>query len=110
MNRISTFDELMAERKRLEADLERQKEYMRSQVADIREKFAPVTKVLAFFSRLGHNGGPGMNLLKLGSNVGIDLLVGQKLKKAGWLTKMLLPLAMKFTAHRSIDAVKNNKR
>lgn len=104
MNKFSTFEEVVLERKRLQNDLVRQKTYIRSQVIEIRDRFAPVTKVLSFFGR--HNGSTAGNLLKMGSNLGIDLFVGQKLKKAGWLARMVVPLVMKFTANKSIDAVK----
>jgi hypothetical protein len=108
MNKFNTFDEVVAERKRLQADLTRQKAYLRLQFVDIKDKLVPVTKVLGFFARFGHNGqsSPLGNLLKSGSNLGIDLLVGQKLKKAGWLARLVLPLVMKFTANKTIDAVR----
>ncbi|HTF19676.1 MAG TPA: hypothetical protein VK658_16500, partial [Chryseolinea sp.] len=102
MTKFSTFEEVVMERKQLQADLVRQKTYLRSQVIDIRERLAPITKVLSFFARLGHNGnGTAGNLLKMGSSLGIDLLIGQKLKKAGWLARLVLPLVMKFTANKS---------
>ena len=107
MNKFSTFEEVVMERKRLQHDLLRQKAYIRTQVIEIRDKLQPITKVLAFFGRLSHNGNSSTagNLLKMGSNLGIDFLVGRKLKKAGWLARLVLPVVMKFTANRSIDAV-----
>jgi hypothetical protein len=107
MNKFNTFDEVVTERRRLQADVIRQKSYVRSQMIEIRQRLAPIRNVLSFFTRFGQNGmGTAGNLLKLGSNIGIDLLVGQKLKKAGWLARMVLPLVMKFTANKSIDAVR----
>jgi hypothetical protein len=107
MNKFNTFEEVVSERKRLQADVIRQKSYVRSQMIEIRQRLAPLRNVLSFFTRLGHNGtGTAGNHLKIGSNIGIDLLVGQKLKKAGWLARMVLPLVMKFTANKSIDAVR----
>jgi len=107
MNKFHTFDELISERKRLEADLVRQRAYFRSQVIDIRDRLGPFTKALAFFARFGSNGtSTAGKLLKIGSTLGIDLLVTQKLKKAGWLARLVLPLVMKFTANKTIDAVR----
>lgn len=107
MNRFSTFEEVVTERRRLQADLRRQKTYIRSQMIEIKDRLSPITKVLSFFAQFGHNGtSTAGSLLKFGSNLGIDLLVGQKLKKAGWLARMVLPLIMKFTANKSIDAVR----
>ncbi|MEJ1240749.1 hypothetical protein WBG78_21570 [Chryseolinea sp. T2] len=107
MNKFSTFDEVVAERKRLQEDLNRQKGYLRSEFVEIREKIQPVAKVLSFFARSGNNGqSTAGTLLKAGSNLGIDLLIGQKLRKAGWIARLVLPLVMKFTAHKTIDAVR----
>jgi len=107
MNRISTYDDLVAERKRLEADLIIQKGYMRGQIDSLREKFEPVTRIISFFN--GFKTNTGSSLLKLGSSVGIDLLIGRKLKSAGWLTRMVLPLVMKLTAQKTIDKVKERR-
>src|SRR5690242_6721204 len=105
MSKFNTFDELLVERRRLEGDLQQQKTYVRTQLIEIREKMAPIAKVISFFARFGQNGGSAAgNLLKMGSTLGIDFLVGSKLKKAGWLARLVLPLVMKFTAHKSIDA------
>jgi len=102
MIKFSTFEEVVAERKKLQADLDRQKAFLRSEMVDIRERIKPVTKVLSFFARFGQpESSTASKLLKIGSNVGIDLLIGQKLKKAGWLAKLVLPLAMKFTANNA---------
>jgi hypothetical protein len=108
MNKFHTFDELVGERKRLETDLVRQRAYFRSQVVEIRDRLIPFTKALSFFARFGSSNGDSTagKLLKMGSTLGIDLLVTRKLKKAGWLARLVLPLVMKFTANKTIDAVR----
>jgi len=107
MNKFNTFEEVVSERKRLEADVTRQKSFVRSEMIEIRNRLSPLRNALSFFARFGHNGtGTAGKLLKIGSNIGIDMLVGQKLKKAGWLARVVLPLVMKFTANKSIDAVR----
>lgn len=106
MNKFNTYDELVAERKRLQGLLSHQKTFIRSEIMEVRDKFAPISRVLSFFSRMGQPAETTAGkILKIGSNVGIDFLVGRKLKKAGWLARMVLPLVMKFTANRSIDAI-----
>ena len=107
MTRISTYEELVAERKRLEADLIIQKGYVKGQINSLKEKFEPVTRIMSFIG--GFKTNTGSSLLKLGSSVGIDLLVGSKLKSAGWLTRMVVPLVMKLTAQKTIDKVKERK-
>ncbi len=107
MNKLDNFDAVVAERKRLEEELARQTAAMRQEIASIQDRLQPVTKTLSFFSNLGKkNNGSFRSLLKLGSDVGIDLIVGNKMRKAGWLARVLLPLAMKFTTRRSIDIIK----
>lgn len=109
MNKFNSYDELVTERKRLQELLAQQKVFIRSEILEVREKFAPVARVLSFFSRMGQPAETTAGkILKIGSNMGIDFFVGRKLKKAGWLAKLVLPLVMKFTANRSIDAI--NKR
>ncbi len=107
MNRISTYHELVAERKKLEADLIIQKSYVKGQINSIKEKIAPITKIVSFIG--GFRTNAGSSLLKLGSSVGINMLIGNKLKGTSWLTRMVLPLVMKLTAQKTIDKVKERK-
>lgn len=103
MSKISNYDELLAERKNLEATLRSQKAYLNTQINTIREKFEPMSKIIGFLAGFKNN--PGSSLLKMGSSVGIELLVRQKLAKASWLTKLILPFILKFTAAKTIDKV-----
>ncbi len=103
MNKIKNYEELIVERKRLEADLRVQKEYINAQFNNVKEKLEPVSNFLSFVT--GSKNRPIRSLLKLGSSVGIELLVRQKLAKAGWLAKLILPLVLRFTAAKTIDAV-----
>ena len=108
MNRIRTYEELVAERKRLEGDLLVQRAYIKTHLHEINRKLQPLTRIAGIFGKINNglnNGSKASSLLKLGSTVGIDLLVGQKLKKAGWLAKLLVPFAMKLTAQKTIDKV-----
>lgn len=101
MNKYNTFDEVVLERKRLQADLLQQKDFIRSELIQIRDRLKPIAKVLSFFARFGNpDRSTAGNLLRMGSNIGIDLLIGQKMKKAGWLAKLALPLVMKFASRR----------
>ncbi|MEJ7646335.1 MAG: hypothetical protein WKF87_17190 [Chryseolinea sp.] len=106
MKRISTYEELVVERKKLEADLIIQKGYFKEQINSVKEKFEPVTRIISFFG--GFKSNTGNSLLKLGSSVGIDMLIGKKLKTASWLTRMVVPFVMKLTAQKTIDKVKGS--
>jgi len=38
---------------------------------------------------------PNHSVLNAATSVGIDLFVGQKLAKAGWVTRLLVPMVLK---------------
>lgn len=103
MSRINNYEELMAERKNLEATLRVQKASLNKKLDTLKESFEPLTKVVSFFG--GLNKTPGSSLLKVGTNLAIATLVRGKLAKAGWLTKLILPFILKYTAAKTIDSV-----
>lgn len=103
MSRINNYTELMAERKNLEANLRVQKATLHTQINTLRERFEPLAKVVSFLG--GFNKRPGNSLLKIGTNMGIALLVRNKLAKTGWLAKLILPFILKYTAAKTIDNV-----
>ncbi|HMG89644.1 MAG TPA: hypothetical protein VK589_06280, partial [Chryseolinea sp.] len=96
MNRIKNYNDLVAHRTRLEANLRGQKVYLNAKVAQIKEKFEPFNKIISFFNGEKNGRGKlllqtGSSLLKIGSSAGIDMLLQKKIAKAGWLTKLILP-------------------
>lgn len=103
MSRINNYAELMAERKNLEATLRVQKATLKTQLNTLKERFEPLAKVISFLG--GFNQKPGTSLLKIGTNMGIALLVRNKLAKTGWLAKLILPFILKYTAAKTIDNV-----
>ena len=110
MNKIKNYDELVAHRMHLEANLRSQKVYLNSKVSKIKEKFEPINKVFSFFNGENNSRGKlllqtGSSLLKIGSTAGIDLLFQKKLAKAGWLTKLVLPFVLRFAAAKAVDKV-----
>jgi hypothetical protein len=112
MNRIKNYEDLVAHRTRLEANLLAQKTYLNNKVARVKERFEPIQKIISFFN--GENNSrtkmllqTGSSLLKIGSSAGIDLLLQKKLAKAGWLTKLVLPFVLRFAAAKTVDKVEN---
>ncbi len=103
MSRINNYEELLAEKKRLQDNLHGQKAFFNARINDIRDTLEPIRRVYSFFGEVKNN--PAGSLLKLGSHIGIDILARQKFSKVGWLTKLFLPLALKFTASKTIDKV-----
>lgn len=94
-NRIQTYDQLMAEKKRLQTLIEAQKELIRYDFKDIKHELKPVGVVFTFLksitSRSGKNG-----ILNYGVDMVIDLVFKRMiLAKAGWITRLAVPFLMK---------------
>jgi hypothetical protein len=105
MNKINNFDDLILERKRLESDLAHYKSVITTELDEIKHKVEPITDVVSFFTPT-KNPPANNQLLQAGANLGIELLVRQKLlSKAGWLTKLVLPFVLKKISSRAIDKV-----
>ena len=103
MNRISNYDELIAERRRTELIIADRKQLLYEKVEDIKDKIAPIFSVLNVFKKKDSNN----TLLKAGSSLAIDLLVGQTLlKKASWFTRLLVPPLLKAVSSKVIEQVK----
>jgi hypothetical protein len=111
MSRISNYEELVAERRRVEFIIAEKKQIIHDRIEDIKDKVAPLVSVLAALKILKTNQPTTNNnsLLKVGSSVAIDLLVGQRLlKNASWLTKLVVPPLLKAVSSRLIGRVKKN--
>ena len=110
MNKISNFEDLILERKRLESDLAHYKTIITGELDEIKHKIEPITDVVSFFSP--SKSPPANNrLLQAGANLGIELLVRQKLlSKAGWLTKLVLPFILKKVSSRAIEKVQEIRK
>jgi hypothetical protein len=112
MNKIKSYDDLVAHRLHLESNLRSQKVYLNDKVNKIKEKFEPINKLFSFFNGEKNNRGKlllqtGSSLLKIGSTAGIDMLLQKKLAKAGWLTKLVLPFVLRFAAAKAVDKVEH---
>jgi hypothetical protein len=105
MNKINNLDDLILERKRLESDLVHYKSIIATELDEIKHKVEPITDVVSFFTPTKNPAGNN-KLLQAGANLGIELLVRQKLlSKAGWLTKLVLPFVLKKISSQAIDKV-----
>ncbi|HEY5915813.1 MAG TPA: hypothetical protein VIU13_00350 [Chryseolinea sp.] len=110
MNKIENYDDLVAHRLHLEANLRKQKAYLNNKVVKIKEKLEPITKIVSFFNGEKNTRSKlllqtGSSLLKIGSSAAIDMLLQKKLAKAGWLTKLVMPFVLRFAAAKTVDKV-----
>lgn len=110
MNKINNYEDLVLERKRLESDLAHYKSIIASEFEEIKHKVEPITDVVSFFTP-AKNPPANNRLLQAGANLGIELLVRQKLlSKAGWLTKLVLPFILKKVSSRAIERVQEVRK
>jgi len=111
MNKINNYDDLILERKRLESDLAHYKTIITGELDEIKHKVEPITDVVSFFSPSKNPPTNNNRLLQAGANLGIELLVRQKLlSKAGWLTKLVLPFILKKVSSRAIERVQEIRK
>ena len=97
---ISTYEELMVEKSRLQALLKVQKELVHDDIKEIKQELAPVKSVISFVGKLVSKE-PGNFLLNATSNTIIDLVVKKfLLARSGWLTKVAVPFLLKnYSSH-----------
>ena len=97
---ISTYNELVQEKERLEARLNAQKELLYQDVQDIKEQLQPARDVISFIGKITTK--DRSNLLL---NVGSDMLINGVVRrfilaKAGWLGKTIIPYFMRnYSSH-----------
>jgi hypothetical protein len=104
MSKISNYEELVLERKKLELELEHHKSIISHEISSIKHKMEPITDVVSFFSPSKNGTPPNNTLLQAGTNLGIELFVRQKLlSKAGWFTKLVVPFLLKKMSHKAIE-------
>jgi hypothetical protein len=111
MNKINNYDDLLLERKRLESELVHCRSIITRELDEIKQKVEPITDVVSFFSPSKSPATNNNRLLQAGANLGIELLVRQKLlSKAGWLTKIVLPFILKKVSSRAIEKVQEIRK
>jgi hypothetical protein len=111
MSKINNYEELILEKKRLESDLLHYKAIVNSEIAVIKHKMEPITDMVSFLSPSSNPAQPKSKLLQAGTNLGIELLVRQKLlSKAGWLTKLIVPYILKKVSSRAIERVQEVRK
>jgi hypothetical protein len=109
MSKINNYEELILERKKLEAELLHHKSVINDEVALLKHKMEPITNVVSFFTP-AKNSSNNNSLLQAGTNIGIELLVRQKLlSKAGWLTKLVVPFLLKKISSKAIERAQEAK-
>jgi len=94
MTRLNNYEELIAERKRVESNIVEQRLILKAGLQEAKEKLEPFMYLLPILN-IFKKKEPNHSVLNAATSVGIDLFVGQKLAKAGWVTRLLVPMVLK---------------
>src|SRR5688572_18519368 len=96
MNRtIKTYDDLLEEKQRLESLIVLQRQQVKTDWAEMKEEFRPVSNIIAFFGKLTHRD-KSNPLLNMGIDMAGDILLRKfLLAKAGWFTRLTVPFLLK---------------
>ena len=105
---IRTYEDLLAEKQRLQTLLQTQKQIIREDIDEIKEELAPVKSAINFVGKLTTQ--DSSNPLINGTvNTVIDLVMRRVLlARAGWLTKLVVPFFVKNFSSHVIDDKKDD--
>ncbi len=93
--KISTYEDLLMEEQRLNTQLGSYKELIKDDIAGIKEGLNPVKQVAKTVRNLFTRGDNGP-LLNFGMNFGLDVFLKKiLLGRASWITKVVVPYAIK---------------
>ena len=102
--KIRSYDDLEREEQLLEELLQAQKQLVQLDIQQLKAQLKPASMALQFASKLTtmDKSNP---LLNQGANTAIDFLLKKiVLARAGWITKMLIPLVVKnYSSHFIAD-------
>lgn len=103
MNKISNYNDLVAERMRIQQELALQKAQINEEIREIKDKLKPVTGILSFFNTSKKQSFKS-TAMQVGANIGIDVLLRNTLLgKAGWLARLVLPFVAKKISSKVIE-------
>lgn len=92
MNRISNYEELVLEKKRLQQQLTIQKMELNTEIRALKEQWEPLTRLMGKVGNLfKKEEGDSPSLLK----TGVDLITKQSpLGKVSWIARLLAPVVV----------------
>lgn len=104
IKRVTNYDELQEEKKRLQQQLKVQGQQVKQDFNDIKEELKPVGSALSTAAMFITRATKGNVLANLGINVAVDVLVKNFiLSKAGWVTRKIIPYLVKNYASHVVE-------
>ncbi len=103
MMKINNYTELVAERIRLQQELQKQKSFFKAEINEVKTKLEPLRDIISFFGIFKAKNVGTSSILKTGLSMGIDLLVRDNLlSKANWVARAVLPVILKGISNQII--------
>ena len=110
MSRINTYEELVTERKKIEANIAASKLILHEGIRDLKEKLEPFLYLLPVLNIIKKKE-TNNTFLKFIASLAIDVIVGQRLlSKSGWLSRLIIPLVLKGASSLAIGNAKARTR
>ena len=104
MSRINTYEELVAERLRLETKIMEQKEILNKELLELKEKLEPLQALGPILNIFNKKRPTTTSLVGAIVSTGIDLLAGQGLSpKLNWLARLAISFVAKKLATLKIN-------
>ena len=114
MKKITGYHDLVAEKAHVQQKLALLKRDMHAEIDEIKQRFRPITRIVELVTGNGSSKSPDSdsgkgNLLKMGAALGVDLLVGPRLAKAGLITRMIVPPILRNISKNLINRFRRKK-
>lgn len=95
MNKINTYDELLAEKQRLKLLLSQREMELKTEFEGIKTKLKPLTGIIDFAEKITSKE-KNNPLVNTGIEVGVNFLLRKVLlRNAGWIIKLLMPVLVR---------------
>lgn len=106
MNRINNYDELVQERKKIEAEIHVHKAVLHERFMELKVAVEPFFYLIPVLNAYKGRA-PRNSTINFLTSLGIDLFVGQKLlSKANWFTRLTVPMLLKGISSMVLGAPK----
>jgi hypothetical protein len=106
-NQITTYEELLQEKKRLKLLLEERKILVQTEFEEIKVKLKPVTSIIETVEKMTTKD-KSNPLLNMGIDVGVNLILKKLLlRNAGFIVKLLVPLLAKNYLSHEVEEPNN---
>ena len=104
MNNISNYEDLLAERKRLENEIEHQKTNLKVELIEVKKQFQPIFELISSYQNLTKQEGKS-SLVKTGLSIGMGLLTSNNniVSKSVSLAALLLPFLWKRVREKQLN-------